>query len=118
MMLMSYGGTTSTICHGGGRAHPAISDLVVAVEYVDAGGNVQVVDDPEELKVAAGAFGLLGVLLSVTFRMDEMTHASYQPVVVDQTMEEYIPRPGTPLPDTTVHLFEVLRTRKPCFIRH
>ncbi len=85
------------------------------------------VNDPEELQVAAGAFGLLGILvqkemffipfknmiiyffsqLSITFRVDEMSYATYQPIIVQTSMEEYLPRPGTPIPESLVELFEV-----------
>lgn len=37
-----------------------MSDLVQKIEYVDANGVHQSVDDPVLLKAAAGAFGLLG----------------------------------------------------------
>ena len=131
MLMMTYGGTTSNVCHGGGLQHQSISDRVMEIEYVDADGNVsrkpvshtflkkiiflldlcklqiQIVNDPEELKVAAGAFGLLGVLLSITFKMDEMTYANYQPKIVQESMEEYMPRPGNDLPDYLIDLFEV-----------
>lgn len=33
------------------------------------------VDDAEELKAAAGAFGLLGVVTHITFELDAMTYA-------------------------------------------
>ncbi len=41
MMLMTYGGTTSNVCHGGGINHPPVSDFVTEVEYVDADGEVR-----------------------------------------------------------------------------
>ena len=107
MLLMTYGGSNAPICHGGGLRHKSLSDLVLAIEYVDANGDLQVVDDPELLKAASGAFGLLGIVVSLTLRLDEMTYASYQPRVVKQPAEDYIPRPGNPLPQDLIYLFEV-----------
>ncbi len=45
--------------------------------------------------------------LSITFRVDEMSYATYQPIIVQTSMEEYLPRPGTPIPESLVELFEV-----------
>jgi hypothetical protein len=55
MLLMTMSGTTSTISHGGGLNHKSLSDQVIGLEYVDARGDVQVVEDPEHLKAAAGS---------------------------------------------------------------
>ena len=49
-----------------------LSDLVVAVEFVNARGEVQIVEDKELLKAVAGSFGLFGVMTKLTLRMDEM----------------------------------------------
>jgi hypothetical protein len=35
------------------------------------------VEDPEQLRAAAGAFGMLGIIISITLKMDEMTFARY-----------------------------------------
>ena len=91
--------------------HASLSDYVAAVEYVDADGEIQVVEDPDELRVAAGSLGLLGVLLSVTLRVREMSYAKWQPQIVDVPLEEYIPRPGSPLPAGLLSQLEVSRHR-------
>ncbi len=36
-----------------------------------------------------------------------MSYATYQPIIVQTSMEEYLPRPGTPIPESLVELFEV-----------
>lgn len=36
---------------------------------------LQTVDDPLQIKAAAGAFGLLGVVTHITFELDAMTYA-------------------------------------------
>ena len=53
----------------------------------------QVVDDPIKLRSVAGAFGLLGIVTHITFRMDKMTYARYHPKKTN--MLDSIPRPGT-----------------------
>ena len=54
---------------------------------------LQVVDDPTKLKSISGAFGLLGIVTYITFKMDKMTYARYHPKKTK--MECSIPRPGT-----------------------
>lgn len=60
---ITAGGANAPICHGAGITHDTLSDLVRQIEYVDANGEVQAISDPEQLKAAAGAFGLLGIYL-------------------------------------------------------
>jgi len=78
----TYGGTISAICHGGGLAHKTLSDLVTDVEFVDANGEVRTVSDPELLKAASGAFGVMGVITAYTIRLDKMTYAAMRPANV------------------------------------
>ena len=51
------------------------------------------ISDPIQLKSLAGAFGLMGIVCSITFKMDKMTYARYHPKKT--IMVESIPRPGT-----------------------
>lgn len=53
-------GANAPICHGAGIRHNTLSDLVREINYVDANGMTQSVSDPDLLRAAAGAFGLLG----------------------------------------------------------
>jgi hypothetical protein len=57
------------------------------------------VDDPAKLKSIAGAFGLMGIVTHITFRMDKMTYARYHPK--KSRMIDSIPRPGTDPSDAT-----------------
>ena len=50
-------------------------------------------DDPTKLKSISGAFGLLGIVTYITFKMDKMTYARYHPK--KSNMIDSIPRPGT-----------------------
>ena len=79
MVEITFGGSVSPICHGAGLKHKTLSDLVVEVEYVDCNGNLHTVSDPDLLKSAAGAFGLLGVVTAYTLRLDKMTYTSMRP---------------------------------------
>jgi hypothetical protein len=91
MVEITFGGSISPICHGAGLTNKTLSDLVVEVEYVDAHGEVQTISDPEMLKTAAGAFGLLGVVTAYTVRLDKMTYAAMRPY--RETIELAIPPP-------------------------
>ena len=56
-------------------------------------GELQIVDDPDILKSISGAFGLMGIVTAITFKMDKMSYAKYHPK--KSLMTESIPRPGT-----------------------
>ncbi|KAH7096166.1 FAD-binding domain-containing protein [Auriculariales sp. MPI-PUGE-AT-0066] len=95
---VTFGGSVSTICHGAGMGTPTISDLVEEVQYIDSNGDDQVVNDPEELRCAAGAFGFLGVITSVVLRVEPATVAEIRPTQVPLVLA--IPPPeGFPLPE-------------------
>ena len=88
--LISYGGNISTMSHGSGLNHATLSDLVVKIEYVDANGIHQSIEDPKLLKAAAGSIGMLGILTHITFRMEKATYASFYPKSVE--LAKAIPR--------------------------
>ncbi len=79
MSEITIGGSNATICHGAGWRNRTLSDLVVAVEFVNARGELQEVDDPRLLKAAAGAFGVLGIVTALTIKLDRMTFAALRP---------------------------------------
>ncbi|KAK4119578.1 hypothetical protein N657DRAFT_707024 [Parathielavia appendiculata] len=79
MVEMTLGGSNAPICHGAGRRHQTLSDLVRKVEYVDCNGRLQVVTDPHHLRAAAGCFGLMGVITHLTLEFAPMTYALMQP---------------------------------------
>lgn len=80
MVEITYGGSNAPICHGGGWRNETLSDLVTTIEFVNTNGEVQIVDDPQQLKAAAGCFGLLGIVTAITLKLDPMTYAVMQPV--------------------------------------
>ena len=67
--------------------------VYLKIEFVNALGQLQIVDDPELLRSISGAFGLMGVVTAITFKMDRMTFAKYHPKKTQ--MVDSIPRPGT-----------------------
>ncbi len=79
MVEITFGGSNAPICHGAGWRNQTLSDLVAEVEFVNVLGELQTVSDPDVLKAAAGAFGLLGVVTSLTLKLDAMTFAALQP---------------------------------------
>ncbi|KIO22766.1 hypothetical protein M407DRAFT_216008 [Tulasnella calospora MUT 4182] len=79
LVEVTFGGTNAPICHGAGIKNTTLSDLVVALEYVDSNGVSQTLTDPAELKAASGCFGLLGIVTAVTLQVDKMSAAVLQP---------------------------------------
>lgn len=78
MVEITLGGSNAPICHGAGRQHPSLSDLVHSIEYVDEGGNMQSISkdkNPEFMAVASGCFGLLGIVTHLTLELDPMSYA-------------------------------------------
>ncbi|GJE93850.1 FAD-binding domain-containing protein [Phanerochaete sordida] len=97
MVEVTFGGTNAPICHGSSLSSTTLSDLVVAVEYVDAHGELRVVDDPAELRAASGAFGLLGVVVALTLQLENMGVTDMMPVKVPMPLA-IPPPPGFELP--------------------
>lgn len=82
MVEITLGGSNAPICHGAGRDHKTLSDLVYAIEYVDANGNMQTLSkdkDPEFMTAAAGCFGLLGIVTHLTLEVDPMSWTAMMP---------------------------------------
>lgn len=98
MVEMTMGGTNAPICHGSGIGQQTLSDLVRKVEYVDANGELRVVDEPEHLRVASGCFGLMGVITHLTLEFAPMTYAILEAKHVP-TIRAIPPPPGMSLED-------------------
>jgi hypothetical protein len=97
MVEITFGGSNAPICHGSGFSSKTLSDLVMEVEYVDAKGHLQRINDPRELRAASGCFGLLGIVVSLTLLLDEMGVARMMPVAIDVALAIPPPR-GYPIP--------------------
>lgn len=79
LVEVTVGGVNGPICHGAGHRHKTTSDLVECVEYVDCNGELHTVSDPEQLRAAAGSFGLMGVVTHLTLRLDKMKYVQMNP---------------------------------------
>ena len=95
MVEITLGGSNAPICHGSGRRHQTLSDLVRAIEYVDANGVLRTVSKSEHLRAAAGCFGLMGVFTHLTLELSPMTYANMVPVKIP-VMKAVPPPPGMP----------------------
>jgi hypothetical protein len=80
MVEITFGGANAPICHGSGFTTTTLSDLVMEVQYVDAQGEVQTINNKNELLAASGCFGLLGVVISITLLLDDMAVVEMMPV--------------------------------------
>ncbi|KAE8389018.1 hypothetical protein BDV23DRAFT_184867 [Aspergillus alliaceus] len=81
MVEITFGGSNAPICHGAGIKHQTLSDLVYAIEYVDANAKIQKItrSDGDFLSAASGCFGLIGVVTHITLIVDQMTYAIMRP---------------------------------------
>ena len=79
MVEITWGGSNAPICHGAGLRHKTLSDLVAEVEFVNARGRLQRCRIVALLRTAAGCFGLLGIVTSLTLKLDPMTYATLRP---------------------------------------
>ena len=59
-VMITYGGSNATICHGAGIRSRSLSDLVLELTFVNVLGELQTVSDPALLKSVGGCFGMLG----------------------------------------------------------
>jgi hypothetical protein len=97
MVETTVGGSTSALCHGSGRMHSTMGDLVRRVEYVDANGELRTIDGTNEdyLKAAGGCFGLIGIVTHITLLFDPMSYAIFKPVKLP-VIETIPPPPDMP----------------------
>jgi hypothetical protein len=115
---ITIGGSTAASCHGAGFNNKTISDLVVELEFVNVHGVRQTVKGPEArefigqtkekqdnvgslaIHTAAGSFGLLGVVLCLTFKLEPMKYARMNPFKrkVEHTIPPPVDRKRFPLP--------------------
>eukprot|EP01100_Stratorugosa_tubuloviscum_P011123 TRINITY_DN48_c0_g2_i2.p1 TRINITY_DN48_c0_g2~~TRINITY_DN48_c0_g2_i2.p1 ORF type:complete len:678 (+),score=400.71 TRINITY_DN48_c0_g2_i2:24-2057(+) len=79
MVEITWGGSNAPICHGAGIKSTTLSDLVHEIEFVNARGELQIVNDPQLIRAASGCFGLLGIVTSLTIKLDPMTYAKMTP---------------------------------------
>jgi len=93
MEEITLGGSNAPICHGAGKGNKTLSDLVTKITWINNAGEEQTIDekDPHLLHAAAGALGLLGIVVKLTIQLDPMTYAVLNPKTVVAT--EAVPPP-------------------------
>jgi len=79
LVEISFGGSTSPMAHGTGLTHPTMADLVTEVEFVNANGELQRVTSANQMRAAAGALGVMGVIVAVVMKLERMTYAQMKP---------------------------------------
>lgn len=79
----SVGGIITNMCHGAGIRNQTIADDVVAIEFINAKGELQTVTDPELIRSAAGSFGMFGVVTNITVKLERMPHVRMNPKKTD-----------------------------------
>eukprot|EP00521_Asterionellopsis_glacialis_P016031 CAMPEP_0195308760 /NCGR_PEP_ID=MMETSP0707-20130614/38395_1 /TAXON_ID=33640 /ORGANISM="Asterionellopsis glacialis, Strain CCMP134" /LENGTH=587 /DNA_ID=CAMNT_0040373047 /DNA_START=157 /DNA_END=1920 /DNA_ORIENTATION=+ len=77
---ITFGGSNAPICHGAGKKTTTLSDLVASIEFVNSMGELQTVDDPFQLRSVSGCFGMLGVVTSITMKLNPQTFARMMPM--------------------------------------
>ncbi|KAI9708518.1 MAG: hypothetical protein M1820_003980 [Bogoriella megaspora] len=82
MVEMTLGGSNAPICHGAGRGNQTLSDIVRKIEYVDAHGKLQSIDNMDHLRAASGCFGLVGIVTHITMEFPPMTYAEMVPLKI------------------------------------
>ncbi len=101
-----YGGVLATGCHGSGLHQPPLSDFIIAMEVVDGRGRVRTLSDdaigPEAMDAARVAFGLFGIIHSVTMRVEPMFNV------------HHVDRPRADMDDTLRDLKRIVTTHDYC----
>lgn len=106
MIQNSVGGTINMMCHGSGVHSKSVADTVVAMEFINAKGDLQCICDINTIKLAClgeewekeplqqreilkkvvGNFGLMGIATYYYIQMDEMQYARYFPKAVEANL--------------------------------
>lgn len=75
MVEVNVVGAIGTCSHGAGIGTQTVSDLVYAIEFIDYTGAIREIsekNDPTLIKSAASSLGLLGIIISVTLKLDDL----------------------------------------------
>ena len=80
MVEITLGGSNAPVCHGAGRQNSTLSDLVRRIEYIDAHGKLQTIENLDHLRAASGCFGLIGVVTHITMEFPPMSYAHMVPL--------------------------------------
>jgi UDP-N-acetylenolpyruvoylglucosamine reductase len=75
MVEINVCGALGTCSHGSGTDSRTLADYVYEIEFVDSNGKRQKIskkENPNLIKSAASALGLLGLVIFVTMELDEL----------------------------------------------
>ncbi len=63
----------------------------------------------------SGAYGLFGIILSLTFKMNRVGYSTYNWRPIPR-IEDYMPRAPEPIPDYLINIFEVSNVVLSCIV--
>lgn len=79
LVEITFGGSTQPMTHGTGIKNGTMADLITEVEFVNANGELQIVNSEQKLRAAAGALGVMGIITAMTMKLQKLTHAKMRP---------------------------------------
>jgi len=79
LVEITFGGSTSPMTHGTGIKNGTMADLITEVEFINANGELQIVNSEHKLRAAAGALGVMGIITAMTMKLQKLTHAKMRP---------------------------------------
>ena len=94
MVEVNVVGAIGTCSHGAGIGTQTVSDLVYAIEFIDHTGAIREIsqkNNPTLIQSAASSLGLLGIIISVTLKLDDLEIIRFEPRQASKT--ELIPLP-------------------------
>ncbi len=83
MVEVNVCGGLGTCSHGAGKDTQTLADYVYEIEFIDYNGNRQILSkkdqDPQLIRSAASALGLLGLIIFVTMEFDDLQIVRLEP---------------------------------------
>jgi len=80
-----------------------MGDRLLEVVYVDSRGELVTLSSQDDLDVFGGSMGMMGIVVSLTYRLEEMSYARYWPQSFDGGLSAILPKPGQgAVPNQTV----------------
>ena len=102
MVENTCGGDNAMMCHGAGPKLKTVSDLVYAIEIVDANGIIReytMAEHGDDIRAYGGSMGMFGPIISMTYRLPRLTMVDFHPFFQDYELA--VPRPENVTGDLT-----------------